>query len=261
MSLYDPFARYYDADFREYQDDQPFYREMVRRTGGPVLELMCGTGRVLLPLAETGVAVTGVDISPAMLQIARDQAEAAGIAHHVTLLEGDVRSVALPAGKFAFAFVAVNSFMHLETVADQLAALATARRALTRKGTLVIDLFNPDPAEIVREDNRLVLDREYELDGNHVQKFVAIDSDAAEQLSRVTYIYDETAPSGAVTRRTMHFNLRWFYRFEIEHLLLRAGFALRAVYGSYDLDSYLSGCPRLIVVATPSRTPITMLDT
>lgn len=253
MSLYDPFARYYDADFREYQDDQPFYREMVRRTGGPVLELMCGTGRVLLPLAETGVAVTGVDISPAMLAIAREQADEAGISGYVTLLEADVRYVELPANHFAFAFVAVNSFMHLETVADQLATLATARHALTRKGTLVLDLFNPDPAEILREDNRLVVDRDYYLDGNHVQKFVAIDSDAAEQLSRVTYIYDETNPDGQLTRRTMHFNLRWFYRFEIEHLLLRAGFTLRAVYGSYELDPYLSGCPRLIVVATPSR--------
>ncbi len=253
MSLYDPFARYYDADFRDYQDDQPFYREMVRRTGGPVLELMCGTGRVLLPLAETGVHVTGIDISPAMLQIAREQAEAAGIAHNVTLLEGDVRSMELPTSKFAFVFVAVNSFMHLETVQDQLAALVTARQSLTRKGTLVLDLFNPDPAEILREDNRLVLDREYELDGNHVQKFVAIDSAAAEQLSRVTYLYDETTPSGALIRRTMHFNLRWFYRYEIEHLLMRAGLMLRAVYGSYDLDPYQSGCPRLIVVAAPSR--------
>jgi SAM-dependent methyltransferase len=253
MNLYDPFARYYDADFRDFQDDQPFYREMVRRTGGPVLELMCGTGRVLLPLAETGVHVTGIDSSPAMLQIAREQAEAAAITQYVTLLEGDVRSVELPTGKFAFVFVAVNSFMHLETVSDQLAALVTARQALTRKGTLVIDLFNPDPAEILREDNRIVLDREYELDGNHVQKFVAIDSDAAEQLSRVTYIYDETTPSGALVRRTMHFTLRWFYRFELEHLLMRAGFTLRAVYGSYDLDPYQSGCPRLIAVASPSR--------
>lgn len=253
MSLYDPFARYYDADFRDFQDDQPFYREMVRRTGGPVLELMCGTGRVLLPLAETGVHVTGIDISPAMLAVAREQAEAAGIAQYVTLLEGDIRTTALPTGAFAFAFVAVNSFMHLETVSDQLAALVTARQALTRKGTLVLDLFNPDPAEILREDNRLVLDREYKLDGNHVQKFVAIDSDAAEQLSRVTYIYDETAPDGGLTRRTMHFNLRWFYRYEVEHLLMRAGFTLRAVYGSYDLDPYQTGCPRLIVVASPSR--------
>lgn len=253
MNLYDPFARYYDADFRGYTEDVPFYREMARRTGDPMLELMCGTGRVLLPLAEAGHRITGVDISPAMLDVARAQLEEAGLNERATLIEGDVRSVSLPAGGFSMAFVAINSFMHLEHVRDQLAALETARRALSRKGLLILDLFNPDPLEIAREDNRLVLDRSYELDGRHVQKFVAIDSDAAAQLSYVTYLYDETDTDGVVTRRTMRFTLRWFYRYEVEHLLARAGFSLRAIYGSYDLDGYTNGSPRLIAVASPGR--------
>lgn len=253
MNTYDPFARYYDADFHDYHDDVPFLIEMARRTGGPILELMCGTGRVLLPLASAGYEITGVDISPAMLEIARANLAEAGLGAGVTLIEADVRSVDLKPNSFALAFVAVNSFMHLEEVPDQLAALSVVRRALTRRGLLVLDLFNPDPIEIAREDNRLVLDREYELDGRHVQKFIAIDSDAALQISRVTYLYDETDASGALTRRTMRFNMRWFYRYEIEHLLARAGFSLRAVYGSYDLDEYITGSPRMIVVAAPSR--------
>jgi SAM-dependent methyltransferase len=253
MNTYDPFARYYDADFRDYHEDIALVRELARRAGGPVLELMCGTGRVLLPLAEAGFTLTGVDISPAMLEIARANLADAELLDRVTLIQGDVRDVALPADSFALAFVAVNSFMHLEEVRDQLAALANARRALTRRGLLLLDLFNPDPAEIAREDSRLVLDREYELDGRHVQKFVAIESDAALQLSRVTYLYDETDAAGALTRRTMRFTMRWFYRYELEHLLARAGFVVRNVYGSYDLDAYGSGSPRLIVVAAPGR--------
>jgi SAM-dependent methyltransferase len=251
MSIYDPFARYYDADFQGYTEDVPFYRELARRSAGPILELMCGTGRVLLPLAEAGHQVTGVDISPAMLAIAREHLAEARLS--ATLVEGDVRSVGLPAQGFSMAFVAVNSFMHLEGVRDQLAALETARRALARRGSLVIDLFNPDPLEIAREDNRLVLDRSYELDGRQVQKFVTIDSDAASQISRVAYIYDETDAAGLLTRRTMRFTLRWFYRYEFEHLLARAGFSIRAVYGSYELDEYITGSPRLIVVAAPAR--------
>ncbi|PDW02903.1 class I SAM-dependent methyltransferase [Candidatus Viridilinea mediisalina] len=250
---YDPFARYYDADFRDYHDDLALYRELARRTGGPLLELMCGTGRVLLPLAAEGHMLTGVDISPAMLQIAAARLQEFDLSAQVNLIEGDVRSLSLPERHFALAFVAVNSFMHLETVRDQLACLSNVRRALTRRGLLVLDLFSPDPHELLREDNRLVLDREYELDGNHVQKFIAIDSDVASQLSRITYIYDETAPSGMLTRRTMHFNLRWLYRFELEHLLARAGFSLRNLYGSYELDEYATGSPRLIAVAGLSR--------
>lgn len=251
MNTYDPFARYYDADFHGYSEDVPFFRELSRRAGGPILELMCGTGRLLLPLAEDGHPITGVDISPAMLAVARHHLDEAGLS--ASLIEGDVRSVDLPSHAYTMAFIAVNSFMHLETVRDQLAALDTARRALARRGTLVIDLFNPDPIEIAREDNRIVLDRSYELDGRQVQKFVAIDSDAASQTSHVTYLYDETDAAGQVCRRTMRFVLRWFYRYEIEHLLARAGFSLRAVYGSYDLDEYATGSQRLIIVASPTK--------
>lgn len=253
MNTYDPFARYYDADFRDYLDDLPFYRELARRTGGPILELMCGTGRVLIPLAEDGHTITGVDSSPAMLALARDHLAQAGLAAQATLIEGDVRDLPLPEGQFALAFVAVNSFMHLESVRDQLACLSNVRRALTRRGLLVLDLFNPDPVEIAREDSRLVLDREYHLDGRYVQKFVAIESDAADQISRVTYLYDETDDDGRITRRVMRFSMRWLYRFEAEHLLARAGFAVRNIYGSYDLDRYGSGSPRLIVVAGLAR--------
>jgi SAM-dependent methyltransferase len=253
MNTYDPFARYYDADFRDYLEDLSFYHELARRTGGPLLELMCGTGRVLLPLAEAGHTITGVDISPAMLAIARDRIAEAALAGRATLIEGDVRDVPLPAKEFALSFVAINSFMHLEAVRDQLACLSNVRRALAPRGLLVLDLFNPDPAAILREDNRLVLDREYELDGRHVQKFVAIDSDAAAQLSHVTYLYDETDPRGALTRHTMRFTMRWFYRFELEHLLARAGFTMRNLYGSYGLDEYYSHSPRLIAVAGVAR--------
>lgn len=253
MQTYDPFARYYDADFRDYLEDLPFYRELARRTGGPIIELMCGTGRVLLPLVEAGHSLTGVDSSPAMLAIARARLAEPSLAARATLIEGDVRSYPLPSEQFALAFVAVNSFMHLETVRDQLACLSNVRRALTSRGMLVIDLFNPDPLAITREDNRLLLDREYDLDGRHVQKFVAIESDAADQLSHVTYLYDETDHDGRLTRSTMRFSMRWFYRYEIEHLLARAGFSVRNIYGSYELDPYLSLSPRLIVVAGLAR--------
>jgi SAM-dependent methyltransferase len=253
MHTYDPFARYYDADFRDHNEDLPFYRELARRTDGPILELMCGTGRVLLPIAEAGYRITGVDSSPAMLALARQRLDEAALADHATLLTGDVRDLPLPPEAFGLAFVAINSFMHLETVRDQLACLSNVRRALTRRGLLVLDLFNPDPGEMLREDNRIVLDREYQLDGRLVQKSVAIDSDVAAQLSRVTYIYDEIADDGGMTRRVMRFTLRWLYRFELEHLLARAGFTLRNLYGSYELDDYTTGSPRLIAVAGLAR--------
>ncbi len=250
---YDPFARYYDLDFGDHVEDIPLYREMIRRTGAPILELMCGTGRVLVPLAEDGYALTGVDVSAAMLNIARQRLAAASIAQQVTLVQADVRTVELPARHFALAFVAINSFMHLETINDQLAALKTIRHALQPDGLLILDLFNPDPFQIHQEDNRLVLVREFDLDGRHVYKFVAQESDLATQTNQVTYFYDEVDPAGQVTRRVMRFRMRWLYRYELEHVLARAGFRLRAVYGSYDLDEYTSDSPRMIAFAAPLK--------
>ena len=82
-------ARFFDADYAGYLDDLPLLEAYAQRTGSPLLELGCGTGRLLIPLAEAGYRVTGVDLSPEMLRIARAKAEAAGVAESVTLIEGD----------------------------------------------------------------------------------------------------------------------------------------------------------------------------
>lgn len=250
MNIYDPFARYYDADLDDYADDVFFYREMARRTGGPILELMCGTGRLLAPLAEDGHNLTGVDSSAAMLDIARARLAAADLTPQVTLIHDDVRTVELPANHFALAFVGLNSFMHLAKLKDQFAALNTVQHTLANDGLLLLDLFNPDPARLADDDSHLVLDRDYELDGRRVFRFVTTRCDLARQINDVTYLYDEVDASGQVTRQVMRFTMRWIYRYELEHLLARAGFMLRSVYGSYDLDSYTSDSPRLIGVAS-----------
>jgi ubiquinone/menaquinone biosynthesis C-methylase UbiE len=226
---------------------------MARRTGGPLLEVMCGTGRILVPLAEEGYPVTGVDRSQPMLEVARSKVAEAGVSHLVTLVHDDIRTADLPAQQFELAFVAINSFMHLEQVKDQLTALAAIRRALTPDGLLMIDLFNPDPPHLAREDNRLILEKYYQVDELRMFKFVASESDMATQTSTMTYLFDELAPNGQVMRRVLRFTMRWFYRYELEHLLARAGFVVRSLYGSYDLDEYTSASERLIVVAGLSR--------
>ncbi len=250
MSLYGPFARYYDADVSYYTEDVPLYREMVRRTGGPILELMCGTGRLLVPLAEDGHMLTGVDVSGTMLEIARAKLARIKREHQVTLVQNDVRTMDLPQQHFALIFVGINSFMHLEHVEDQLATLTRVRQALKPNGLFIIDLLNPDPEYLAQEDNRLILERNYTLDGQKVYKFVASESDMGLQVSYMTYMYDEIDSEGRVTRRVMRFNMRWFYRYEIEHLLARAGFELEAIYGSYDLQHYMGNSQRMIVVAS-----------
>lgn len=253
MSEYDAIARFYDADHGGFADDLPFYRELARRAGGRVLDVMCGSGRLLVPLAQAGIRVTGVDSSAAMIERARQRVAAAGIAARVTLHHHDVR-FALPPGPYNLAIVALNSFMHLITIKDQLTALAHIHHALNADGLLAIDVFNPHARNLAGCDGELALDRTFRLDdGVLVCKFVAQRADMAQQINHVTFVYDEIDGNGGV-RRTVHpMTLRWFYRYELEHLLERAGFVVEAVYGSYDLDPFVTGSDIMLTVARRQR--------
>jgi SAM-dependent methyltransferase len=195
------------------------------------------------------VRVAGVDISRAMLKLAHERIAAAGLGERVELLEADIRERA-PRGPFALAIVAINSFMHLADTGDQLAALQQIHAALRPGGLLAIDLFNPEPRALAEQRGQLALDKSFTLaDGTRVQKFVAQHVDMAAQLSHVTFIYDELDAEGHVRRGTLPFSMRWLYRYELEHLLARAGFALEAVYGSYELDDYSAESELLLAVA------------
>lgn len=248
--MFDGFARYYDADYGSFTDDLLFYREMARLHGGPVLEPMCGTGRVAVPLAETRIAVVGLDIAPAMIALANHRLATTSAGRYASFAVADVRAFERTE-RFGFAFVAINSFMHLETTADQLAALRAIRQQLRPAGVLALDLFNPDPTQLAQVDGTTVLDKTFTLpdSGHLVQKYVVRAVDLAAQHQQVTFCYDELDGAGRVTRTVLPFGMRWLYRFEAEHLLARAGFAVESVYGSYELDEYSSDAPRLIVVA------------
>jgi SAM-dependent methyltransferase len=249
VSQFDAFARYYDADYGAIDDDVPFYLELARRAGGRVLEVMCGTGRLLTPLARAAIHAAGVDVSGALLARARARLDAAGLLDHVELLEADIRE-RTPRGPFGLAIVALNSFMHLASVADQLAALRQIHAALVPGGLLALDLFNPDLRALSEHIGVVVLDRRFSLeDGTAVHKFVAQQSDLAAQIDHVTFFYDEIDADGRVRRTALPFTMRWLYRYELEHLLARAGFALEAVYGSYDLDEFTSSGELMLTVA------------
>jgi len=249
MTPFDAFARYYDADYGAIDDDVPFYRGLAQRCGGRVLEVMCGSGRLLKPLARDGHRLAGVDISAAMLARAHERLVAAGLRDRVELLEADIRERA-PDGPFDLAIVAINSFMHLASIADQLAALERIYAALRPGGLLAIDLYNPDSRQLAEQSGQVMLDKAFVLDdGTQVQKFVVQQADLAAQINHVTFLYDEIDAGGQVRRTTLPFTMRWLYRYELEHLLARAGFAQEALYGSYELDEYHAASELMLTVA------------
>jgi SAM-dependent methyltransferase len=243
-------ARFFDADYADFDEDLPLVKAYAQRTGGPLLELGCGTGRLLVPLASAGYDVTGVDLSPKMLGIARAKAEAAGVAGRVTLIQGDFADAPLP-GAYRLSFVMMNTFMHLNTQAEQLRALRHWREHLSPAGLLLIDVFNPDVAQLASLDGRVEWDKSWtdELTGTPVMKFLTRTVDLAEQLIHVNLIYDKITSDGRLERTVVPFDQRYLWRSEAELLLDRAGFALEAVHGDRSGGPFEGDSDTMILVA------------
>jgi len=243
-------AAFFDADFGEYDEDLEVLQAYGRRTGGPLLELGCGTGRALIPLARAGFKLTGVDISPEMLRIAAGKVKAAGLGRKVALIQGDYADTP-ETGQFEFAFTLMNTFLHLLTQADQLRALGHWRNLLAPDGTLLIDVFHPNVQELAALDGRVEWDKRWTNPetGATIMKLLARTVDLAEQVVHVTHIYDEVSVDGQMRRTLAAFDLRYISRFEAELLLDRAGFDLEAVFGDWQLGPFESDSDRLILVA------------
>jgi SAM-dependent methyltransferase len=226
------------------------YRDFALAAGGPLLELGCGTGRVLIPLAADGQRITGLDVSAAMLAAARAKADAAGLRDRVNLVQGDMRDFGLPT-RFALAFIPINTFMHCYDGGEQLACLRSIRRHLQPGGRLVIDVYHPDLQALLESDGRLgsegtVLDP---ATGHTIHRLYTRRLDLATQTQHITYIMDEIDAAGVVRRALFPFRMRFVYRYEMEYLLRLAGYSLETVYGSYDLEPFDSNSEKMIFAA------------
>lgn len=257
-TTFDRLAEYYDLEHGDIQEDIPTWLDFARAADGPVLDLACGTGRVLLPLAQAGYAVTGVDISPEMLERARAKASSLALHHKPRLLLGDVRDLDIePPTSFGLAIVALNSLMHLATQEEQRRALACAGAHLVPGGRLVFDLFNPDVVVDEAKDGQLFLHCLHYLGDtrSHLLHFQSPRTDRAGQTIQMHNYYDEIAPDGNVRRTLAPFRLRYLTQAEVRLLVPAAGLELDAVYGDYDLSPFTTDSPRLVVVARRRRGP------
>jgi SAM-dependent methyltransferase len=247
---FDRFARLYDWEHDRYLLDVPVHLGFAGRFGGPVLELACGTGRLLAPLAQAGFACTGVDSSPAMLERARQRLDRLSDAASVTLVEQRLEALTLD-GRFRTVILGLDSFGLLTKRDDQLRALRAARGHTTHDGRLILDVANgnlrgaAEPPEELMHDLTLP-DPE---SGRPITKFFLRRPNAAEQLDELMFFYDEQDERGYLRRSMVELRLRWFTRFELELLLQSAGWQVDELYGNYDLDPYGPDSDRLLVVA------------
>jgi len=260
--LYDhpdsPAVRYFDLYTQFQNSDIPFWIEEARRAAGPVLELACGTGRVLIPLAQAGVPITGLDLSPGMLAVARRKlaAEPEEVQDRITLVEDDMADFTLD-HRFNLIFVAFNSFYALDDE-GQWSSLAAIRRHLSDDGRLILALFDPSVTTIAhyQGSNTGQVNQRFTFtvpdSGNVVVLWESRRYHAGEQIAETDYIFEELDAQGRSLARTVqHLRLRYRYRYEMEYLLRLCGYELEALYTGYDRGPYQAGQNDLIWVARP----------
>jgi SAM-dependent methyltransferase len=248
--LYDLVVPYRD------RQDVNFFVKMAQDSGGPVLELGCGTGRVLMPTAKAGIEIIGLDASPAMLSVCRKKLskESEFVQSKVTdLVNGDMRVFEL-GREFSLVTIPFRPFQHLLTVEDQLSCLRNIHRHLIAGGKLILDIFNPSLPHLTDDRHLTEFGEEPAFttdDGRTVVRTMRIISrDYFNQVTDNELIYNVTYPDGREERLVHRFQLRYVFRFEVEHLLARCGFGLEEVYADYDKSPYGSKYPgELIIVA------------
>jgi SAM-dependent methyltransferase len=253
---YDPIAALYDLEHASFADDISLMRNIADIVGDPIVELGCGSGRVLLPIAADGFDVTGVDTSRPMLdELERRAADIDG--GTVTTVQGDMRGpLPLPPDTFGVAIFSLNGLLHLETQADQIAALAEAARILDPRGQLLIDIFHPTPEYLTQLAPGPHLEGVWtDAAGREVEKWSHRRVNPASQTIDTRLWYDTIRDDGTVERVRTAFTLRYIHAAELELMLHRAGFVEWKLYGTYELDPLDDASDRIVALAelTPSE--------
>lgn len=238
--------------YRDRLDDVRFYAGQAAVAKGPVLELGCGTGRILLPCARAGARIVGLDRSAPMLAVARRKlaGETPGTRDRVRLVEGDMRSFDL-GERYALIAIPFRGFQHLLEVEDQLACLESVARHLAPGGLLALDVFNPSLQALVDASRSSEWGDEPEFTtpagARVVRRFRIERVDLPRQVQYLEMIYYLTQPDGTSRRLVEHFSLRHYFRYEVEHLLARAGFTDIRIDGDFDGTPFGDGSSPEIV--------------
>ncbi len=243
-----------DAEFYDYYStgiagDVAFYVQEAQKADGPALELGCGTGRILIPIAQGGVRITGLDRSPSMLAVAKKKVSAlnARTRERIRLVRGDMRDFALRT-RYNLIIVPYRAFLHLLTPEDQRQALVNIRKHLADGGHLIMNNFDPR-LDIIAEHtgilgNALKKDDEFvqPRTRRHVIVWDSRSYDPANQLVDQLFIFEELDEMGRSLKRTASsYTLRYIYRYEMEYLFELSGFQVEALYGDFKRGPFHYG--------------------
>lgn len=229
-----------------------FYSALAQETGGPVLEIACGTGRVAIPIARLGFPVTGLDIVPAMLEHA--QSKSVGLP--ARWVEGDARTFALDE-HFRLVFLTGNAFQAFLTNADQAALLERVRAHLHDEGVFAFETRNPLLPN-VKTPEGLFVTLETHTEEEDGPSF--INAQGHEVRVSRTQVYDHVAQIVHFTTykrwhegeqehtKITRIALRYTFPQELAALLHYNGFTIVRQYGDWNGEPLTATSPSIISV-------------
>jgi len=224
----------YDLVLDTFREDLGFWLDEARRARGPVLEVTCGTGRVLLHLLENGIDADGVDLFTPMLDRLRSKARSKGL--EARAYAADMRDFTTPR-RYGRVFIPFNGFAHCEAPEDQLACLRCCRDHLEPDGALVVDMSFPGARYWTGPEGIPVLEMEvpHPQTGRPVRMFDTRRKDRVGQWQHSVVEIVELGAEGQPDRvQRFETRQRWVYRFELELLFREAGFARCEILGSWE---------------------------
>ena len=242
-------AVFYDYYATGLEGDVQFYVEEAQKAGSPVLELACGAGRILIPVAESGVSIVGLDRAPAMLSIASEKISNLNVEtqRRIKIVEGDMRNFSLDE-RFKLIMIPYRAFLHLLTPEDQRQALCCIREHLTDDGLLIFNIFDPRLDIIAAHFGSLgsAIKKSQEFihpdTGNRVIVWDSRQYDPGRQMMELYFIFDEVDDEGRVISKTYSpLTLRYVYRYEMQYLLELCGYRIEALYGDFQRGPFRYG--------------------
>jgi ubiquinone/menaquinone biosynthesis C-methylase UbiE len=245
----------YDWDYAEYTGDIPFNVQLACELAGAgeMLEFACGTGRLTFPIARAGIEITGVDITPAMLAVARQKfdLEPTEVAWRMCFLEGDMRNFDAGKGQYQYVLIPFTSFLHLTTLKDQQAALANAYAHLKPGGHFLADIFMPNVAHLASSvgTNWVKQEKAVQQGDRLLVRWTTTRYDQSTQLLTGNWyyqVYETTGENRLVESYWVPMELRVIFPAEWELLLEQAGFAIVERWGGFNREPFGPGAARML---------------
>jgi SAM-dependent methyltransferase len=236
VSQFDDWAAIYDRVYAYLKHDISFYVEEAVLSGGPVLELGCGTGRISIPIARANIDVVGVDISRDLIAVARRKAKGLDIERSPTFKVGDMRTVNLKR-RFSLVIMPFRVFQMMLSIPDQFDALQRVREHLVQGGRFILDIFAPDVRMLADDSNQPFHFRDvHDPSTGHVLSLWHQDRwDHLHQINNARLKVDErNKENNVIGEFVREFQIRCIYRYEMQHLLSLCGFRLVELYGGFD---------------------------